>query len=97
MPVDYPLVARKTVDALIHDFKENDPLLIVPVFNGNKGHPPLFSVRLKEEFLRLGTDIGLNTVVRAHQEETAFLTSEDPGIVQTFNTQEEFERLRRLS
>jgi CTP:molybdopterin cytidylyltransferase MocA len=95
LPVDFPLVSQQTIDLLICRFKENEPLLVLPTFNGKKGHPPLFSVRLKEEFLGLGTDSGLNTVVHAHQDETAFLPVEDPGIIQTFNTQEEFERLRQ--
>ncbi len=94
LPVDYPFVTRETVDTLISAFlMDQDNKILIPVFDRKKGHPPLFSADLKEEFLNLSQDCGINTVAHRHKDQTRFLDLDDSGIVQTFNTQEELKRL----
>jgi len=95
LPVDHPLIEQKTIDTLIRYFLDHSPLIVLPAFGGQKGHPPLFSASLKEEFLALDNQSGLNSIAHAHQSETAVLSVNDPGVVQSFNTQEEFEALRQ--
>ncbi len=94
LPVDYPLVQKDTVDALIRYFLEHAPLITVPTFKEKKGHPPLFSIHLKDEFLSLDNECGLNTIARAHQRETITLPVEDAGVIQAFNTPEELKAIR---
>lgn len=93
LPVDYPLIERETVDALVRYFLKHSPLIVIPAFGGKKGHPPLFSASLKEEFLALDDQSGLNTVARAHQNETVILPVGDAGVIKAFNTREEFKEL----
>ena len=95
LPVDHPLIQQKTIDALIRYFLDNSPLAVLPSFSGKKGHPPLFSGSLKEEFLALDNESGLNTVAHAHQNQTVILPVEDAGIVKSFNTPEEFKTIRQ--
>lgn len=95
IPVDHPLIEQQTVDTLIRCFRDNSPLIVLPAFNGKKGHPPLFSVRLKEEFFALDNESGLNIIAHANQNETVILSIKDSGTVKSFNTQEEFEALRQ--
>ncbi len=97
LPVDHPFIRRETLDALIRHFRDHSPLAVLPSFNGQKGHPPLFSASLKEEFLSLDHESGLNTVARAHQSETVILPVQDPGVIKSFNTQEEFAEIKRQS
>jgi len=94
LPVDYPLIREETVDALIRHFSDHAPLIAVPAFEGKKGHPPLFSVRLRDEFLSLDNECGVNTVMRARQSETVVLPVEDAGVIRTFNTRAEFMEIK---
>lgn len=94
MPVDYPMVQPDTIQALIASFKEKSPLLLIPTYQDHKGHPPLFAARLKKEFLALDNSVGINTIIHRHPTETMLLAVPDPGVIQNFNTQEEFERLK---
>jgi len=93
-PVDFPMIARSTVDGLIKVYAEQGPLIMIPMFNGRKGHPPLFSGILRSEFLGLDNSLGINSVAHAHEPETALFTVNDPGTVAGFNTPEEFEALK---
>ncbi len=97
LPVDCPFIQTETIDDLITYFLDNMPLIVVPVFGKKKGHPPLFSIRLKDEFLALDNGSGLNTVAQIYASETSTLPVEDPGVVQTFNTREEFEGILKDS
>jgi molybdenum cofactor cytidylyltransferase len=95
IPVDHPFIEQQTVDTLIRYFRDDSPLIVLPAFNGKKGHPPIFSAKLKEEFLALDNESGLNMIAHAHHNETAILSVKDPGTIKSFNTQEEFETLRQ--
>ena len=67
---------------------------MIPAYKGQKGHPPLFSCELKNEFLQLGNDAGLNTVANNHRENVNILNVDDKGVIMSFNTKEEFENLK---
>ncbi|MBN1870068.1 MAG: nucleotidyltransferase family protein [Candidatus Omnitrophica bacterium] len=95
IPVDHPFIQPGTIDLLIRYYLKHFPLIVLPAFEGRKGHPPLFSADLKEEFLALDNGIGLNAIAHAHQNETVILPVEDAGVIQSFNTKEEFRDLRQ--
>lgn len=94
LPVDYPLVSAKTLDLIIDAFSQKQPRILVPTFNGKKGHPPVFSTALKDEFLALDHQLGINTVIHRHEKDTVLMPLSDRGIIKTFNTIEELEALK---
>ena len=94
LPVDYPLIKKETFEELIKYFLEGKLVILVPTHEGRKGHPPLFSSLLKKEFFRLKDSLGINTVIQNHPETVLFPVS-DHGVIQTFNTKEEWERQGR--
>ena len=96
LPVDYPLISSNTIDLLIRNFLDHNPHVLIPAFEGKKGHPPLFSSTLRDEFLALDNASGLNTVAQAHQSQTVIYPVDDIGVVSTFNTLDEFELIKDL-
>ncbi len=91
LPVDYPLVKKETFELLIKCFSRKRPLILIPTFKNCKGHPPLFSVSLKKEILDIDDSSGINTIIHNHPE-TLLCPVSDPGVIQTFNTKEEWEK-----
>lgn len=76
--VDHPSVSAETIDALlIPPF----PLVRIPRFEGERGHPVWFRRDLVPEFLSLPPAGAANLVVRSHRAETEFLDVADPGVV----------------
>ena len=96
LPVDFPLIETETIEELIDAYRRHDPRLLIPTYEKRKGHPPLFSLRLREELLGLDNNLGINTIVRKYEAQTYFLPVKDPGVVLTFNTQEEFMNIKRI-
>ena len=94
-PVDYPLVRKETLNRMVVYFNAQQPLILLPVFSGRSGHPPLFNSKLIPDFLALKNGMGCHEVVRNYREKISLLPVEDPGVLRTFNTPEEFEDLKK--
>jgi molybdenum cofactor cytidylyltransferase len=75
---DHPAVAASTVDALA---AEPRPLIRVPRFEGQRGHPVWFSRALIAEFLTLPAHGAARDIVHSHAAETEYLDVNDPGII----------------
>jgi molybdenum cofactor cytidylyltransferase len=76
--VDHPSVSPETIEALL---SPPLPLVRIPRFEGERGHPVWFHRDLISEFLSLPLTGAANQVVRAHRAETEFLDVIDPGVV----------------
>lgn len=90
LPIDFPWVNVDTINALIKNFEEQKSKILIPRYEDHKGHPPLFDISLKNEFLNLSNEVGLNVVSRRHNAEIDYWDCEDSGVIDSFNTQEEF-------
>ncbi len=76
--VDHPAVCGATLDALL---APPPPLIRVPRFATERGHPVWFRAEMMAEFLALPADGAANAVVRAHICDTEFIDVDDPGVV----------------
>lgn len=92
-PVDYAWVSTDTLNILCEKFYRHPNEILIPVYQGRRGHPPVFPVRLKERFLRLDYSQGINSVWYEGNEKVVLSDVNDPGVIKTFNTREEFEEL----
>ncbi len=80
-PVDHPLLHEDTVKELIDVFRRTRAPLVVPTFNGKRGHPVLFGRALFEELLNDTLPEGARTVVHRHLDATVSVPVEDEGTV----------------
>lgn len=85
-PVDHPLVRVATVDRLIDEFFRGDASLVLPVHDGRRGHPVLFSSRLAMELMDAPPGRGARAVVHAHAEDRLEIPVDDGGVVTDIDT-----------
>jgi molybdenum cofactor cytidylyltransferase len=91
--VDHPLVEPATIEALIMNLAPNR--IVLPTFEGRRGHPVLFSSDVLEEILALPSTEGANIVVRRDPGRIVEVPVSAPGILVDVDTPEQFEKLRR--
>jgi len=91
--VDHPLTDRVTIEAMIMQLAPNR--IVLPTFEGRRGHPVLFSSEILEEILALPSSQGANIVVRKNSERIVEVPVNAPGILVDVDTPEQFEKLRR--
>jgi len=91
--VDHPLVEPATIESMIMNLAPNR--IVLPTFEGRRGHPVLFSSEVLEEILALGPSEGANIVVRKNPDRIIEVPVNAPGILVDIDTPEQFERLRK--
>lgn len=89
--VDHPLVRPETVEALIR--REGQGEVIVPRFQGRRGHPILISPAFMAEVEGLSPDRGVNELVRVLGAGIVEVEVLDPGILADIDTREDYRRL----
>lgn len=90
LPVDHPLVRPETVGALVEALRSGDAPLVLPVFEGRRGHPTLFRRTLFASLLDTGLEGGARTVVHEHLDRATLVSVEDPGVVLDLDTPEAY-------
>jgi molybdenum cofactor cytidylyltransferase len=92
-PVDHPRISAALVDLLITRFEETHASIVVPVYEGRRGHPVLFARTLFDEIQRAPDSVGARQVVWDHAGEVLEIPTEDRGIITDIDTPEQYERL----
>ncbi len=91
--VDHPLVSAALVNDLIEKFYARQRLIVLPTYNGKRGHPIIFSSRLYGELLAAPMDVGARAVVWAHGSETEEVPTNEEGVVLNLNDPEALKRV----
>ena len=96
LPADLPLVQGSTLRAVAQALAQH--AVVIPVFNGVRGHPVGFSAACRAGLLGLQGDQGAASVVRAQEavNSVAFIDVTDPGTVTDIDTLEDLRRAEML-
>lgn len=78
---DQPLIGKEIVDTLIEMFLKSNQGIIVPVYEGRRGHPIIFDVKYKSELLSLKGDIGGRKVIETHLQDILEVEVNSPGVI----------------
>ena len=89
-PVDHPLVSAALVDELIDAFDKTGAPIVVPLYEGRRGHPVIFSSVLYEELRNAPMEKGARAVVWAHKDEVAEVPTNEEGCVLNLNDPDAF-------
>ncbi len=95
--VDHPAVRESTLDQLIETFEREQPLLVIPRYQGQRGHPVVAARSILDQILALPADSSAKNVIRAHRAETIFVDVSDPGVVTDVDSPLEYQELRASS
>jgi molybdenum cofactor cytidylyltransferase len=91
--VDHPAVAAETVRRIVATFQQSGAPVVIPTYQGRRGHPVLIARQVFGELLGLGCDAGADSVVRRYRPATQFVAVEDEGIVMDVDDPESYRRL----
>jgi molybdenum cofactor cytidylyltransferase len=77
---DQPLIDSQTINKLIEAFIGHDKGIVIPAYEGRRGHPVIFSTKYKKELLGLGGDIGGRQIIKEHPDDVLELAVDSEGI-----------------
>lgn len=90
--VDHPLVESTLIDELIDCFSREGHPIVIPTFQGRRGHPVLFAKELFPELLAASPDEGAVAVVRQHRRQIRHLEWKSDEILIDVDTPEAYQR-----
>lgn len=91
-PVDHPLISPQLVDKLIKAFRAQGKPIVMPTWQGHRGHPVIFGAKLYQELLSAPAAVGARAVVWAHQTDVYELPTTEEGVIQNLDDPETLRR-----
>ncbi len=90
--VDHPMIEPATIEAMIMHLAPGR--IILPTYQGRRGHPVLFAPEILEEIIKLAPSEGANAVVHKDPRRVVEVSVNSPGILVDIDTPEQFEKLK---
>lgn len=90
-PADMPLLTAEAIDAVLAQPRPDHQPILIPRYQGRRGHPVQFPWSLAGQVAQLGANEGLNALVARHQ--VLEFEVDQPGILADLDTPEDYRRL----
>ena len=86
--IDHPLISSLLVQDLIEQFYNAKKPIVLPVYEGRRGHPVIFSASLYDELLGAPLETGARAIVWAHNSDVEEVQTNEEGCVLNLNDPE---------
>lgn len=90
---DQPFLRAPVVDAVIDAYGTGGRGIVIPTFQGRRGHPVLIDLKYRREILALDPPDGLRALMRAHPEDILEVDVADANILRDLDTPEDYAAL----
>jgi molybdenum cofactor cytidylyltransferase len=88
---DQPMISFKTTDRVIEGYISSGKGIVVPVFEGKRGHPLLIDMKYRKEIELLDDGAGLRSLLTRFKEDILEIPVDDPGILRDIDTKDEYQ------
>ena len=89
---DQPSVTPKLIDQMARSFGETEKTILVPVHEGGRGHPLLFSHSYRDEIMTRYDDVGLRGLLHAHPDDVFELRVSTAAVLSDMDYPEDYLR-----
>jgi molybdenum cofactor cytidylyltransferase len=83
---DQPQIRVQTINLIVSTYKNTHPVLVIPVYDGRKGHPIILDERIFREIQELDSNEGLRTIVNAHLDQAVLVKMDTDEILKDYDT-----------
>lgn len=93
--VDQPGVSSKVIDMLIEAYDKRDKDIIVPTYEGRRGHPVIIDGKYVDEIMQMDDDAegGLGAFISAHANDVLEVPVPSSAVIEDIDTPGDYERL----
>jgi len=89
---DQPGITSKLVDEMAGAFAATEKGILVPLYDGKRGHPLMFSRGYCDEILKCYDDVGLRGLAPAHPEDVFELNVSSAAVLSDMDYPEDYRR-----
>jgi len=91
--VDQPLITAGLIGELVGQFYSSKKRIVIPTYNGKRGHPVIFASSLYDELLAAPEEQGARAVVWRHAKDVLEIPTDEEGVVLNLNDPETMKRV----
>jgi molybdenum cofactor cytidylyltransferase len=89
---DQPSISSELVNLMIRSFAAGEKKILVPCYEGRRGHPILFSSLYREKILTRYDDVGLRGLLHAHPDDVFELTVSTSSVLTDMDYPDDYKR-----
>ena len=89
---DQPSITTELIDQMLQTFATTEKSILVPLYQGKRGHPILFSTQYRDEILTQYGDVGLRGVLHCHPDDIHELVVSDASVLCDMDYPEDYQR-----
>jgi molybdenum cofactor cytidylyltransferase len=93
---DQPFLKKRTINVLLRAFHQRKGEIVVPSFQGVKGHPVIFHRKYEKELLKLRGDTGGKPILLKYSKQIKTIPVRSEGIIKDIDTREEYQKALRM-
>ncbi len=93
VPADHPVLDREILDQLVTAWKESDAEILVPTFEGKRGHPTFFRWQFADSLADIPRDRGLDWLLEKFANSIHEVAVDRPAVIRDLDTPEDYEHL----
>jgi len=95
MPADVPLVRAETIRFMGESYDRHRGKILVPVFDGRRGHPPLIAARFARAIMNYHGNGGLGGILNLHKADILPVPVPDGNILLDMDTPGDYANLKK--
>lgn len=88
---DQPFLASRVIDAVIAAYEAGRNGIVIPTFQGRRGHPILVDLKYRDEILAIDPTEGLRRLMLAHPDDILEVDAGDGNILRDLDTPEDYQ------
>lgn len=96
LPGDTPLIRRRSIKDMVRLYHKTGAAVVYPVFNGERGHPPLISSRCFASILSGEGTGGLRRILAYFDADSVEVELADQGVLLDIDTLEDYKELTQF-
>jgi len=89
---DQPSITSKLIGQMVQSFAATEKQILLPFYDGRRGHPVLFSADYRDEILTQYDDVGLRGLLHAHPDEVFELSVSSSAVLSDMDCPEDYQR-----
>lgn len=89
---DMPLIHSSSYALVARKLEQGEPI-VIPSYQGQRGHPVGFSANFKTELASLHGDAGARSLIKKYAQALHMVDCDDPGILMDIDTVDELKQL----
>jgi len=89
---DQPSVTSRLIDEMVRSFAQTEEKILVPIYNGRRGHPVIFSLGYRDEIMTRYDNVGLRGLLHAHPEDVFELSISTSAVLSDMDYPQDYQR-----